>query len=175
MAQDLQIELTSANERLLKLQKEFNEVSHIKTDLEKELSLARDRILAQQADQSQVAFLETKLKQFDLQIIENQDFIATLQKDLLKCQEQNKELVAELSRVEGVKDGEVGSRVQVYQEEILKVSEQYQQELAEYKRQIAAKDDEIQYHQKTITLKAEKQQQEMDDLRESLELTFKTK
>ena len=49
-----------------------------KDDCDKALSQARDQVLKLNQDTSKLDFYQNRLKQFDQQIIENQDYIAKL-------------------------------------------------------------------------------------------------
>jgi len=101
------------------------------------------------------------LKQFDQQIVENQDFIAHLQADLLKCQESNKMLTHKVQVVEGLKEGEVGKQIQVYQEEIMQITNQFQMEIAELRKQVQARDKDIEYQKNSVVLKAGQHRNEL--------------
>jgi len=132
-----------------------------KQDTDTALSQARDQILTLNQDANQVEFLENKLKQFDQQIVENQDFIAHLQADLLKCQESNKMLTHKVQVVEGLKEGEVGKQIQVYQEEIMQITNQFQMEIAELRKQVQARDKDIEYQKNSVVLKAGQHRNEL--------------
>ena len=132
-----------------------------KQDTDTALSQARDQILTLNQDANQVEFLENKLKQFDQQIVENQDFIAHLQADLLKCQESNKMLTNKVQVVEGLKEGEVGKQIQVYQEEIMQITNQFQMEIAELRKQVQARDKDIEYQKNSVVLKAGQHRNEL--------------
>jgi len=132
-----------------------------KQDTDTALSQGRDQILTLNQDANQVEFLENKLKQFDQQIVENQDFIAHLQADLLKCQESNKMLTHKVQVVEGLKEGEVGKQIQVYQEEIMQITNQFQMEIAELRKQVQARDKDIEYQKNSVVLKAGQHRNEL--------------
>lgn len=132
------------------------------------MTQARDQVLNLNKDTSKLEFYENRLRQFDLQIIENQDYIAKLQADLLRSQEQNRTLTDKVRVVENLKEGEVGEKIQVYQDEILQLTTQFQADISELKKQLLAKERELEYQRNTMILKKDKFDEEITKQRDEL-------
>ena len=71
-------------------------------------------------------------------------------------------LIEKVKVVEGLKDGEVGEKIKVYQDEILQVTNNFQMEIADLKKQIIAREKDLEYQKNTNILRDDKHLNELN-------------
>ena len=82
LSQEAQNQAAIQTEKSQRIQADYNELSKLKAERDAALEEARAKIIDNAADRTRLEYLESKAKQLDAQIVDNQQFISGLQRDL---------------------------------------------------------------------------------------------